>query len=117
MIHRQLLQLAGTVRGAILALAAVGLALSALHVAFAVLVGLVVAALVRGDGDVGAGDIGPPLTALAVVALVRAVVIWDASRWPPASARRCASGCAAGCWRRLLPSPRQNAAPGGPPRR
>lgn len=81
MIHRRLLQLAGTVRGAILALAAVGLALSALHVAFAVLVGLVVAALVRGAGDVGASDVGAsdvgaPLTALAVVALVRAAVIW-----------------------------------------
>lgn len=71
MVHRRLLQLAGAVRGAILALAAVGLVLSALHVAFALLVGLVVAALVRGDGDVGT-----PLTALAVVALVRAAVIW-----------------------------------------
>ncbi|MGI5190316.1 ABC transporter ATP-binding protein/permease [Promicromonospora sp. CA-289599] len=71
MIHRRLLQLAGTVPGAILALAAVGLLLSALHVTFAVLVGLVVAALVRGDGDIGL-----PLTALAVVALVRAAVIW-----------------------------------------
>ncbi|WP_275002446.1 ABC transporter ATP-binding protein/permease [Promicromonospora iranensis] len=71
MIHRRLLQLAGTVRGAILALAGVGLIMSALHVAFALLVGLVVAALVRGDGDVRV-----PLTALAVVALVRAAVIW-----------------------------------------
>ncbi|MEU4361477.1 ATP-binding cassette domain-containing protein [Promicromonospora sp. NPDC023987] len=71
MIHRRLLQLAGTVPGPILALAAVGLVLSALHVAFAVLAGLVVASLVRGDGEVGA-----PLTALAVVALVRAAVIW-----------------------------------------
>ncbi|MFD6138662.1 ATP-binding cassette domain-containing protein [Promicromonospora sp. NPDC060271] len=76
MIHRRLLQLAGAVRGAILALAAVGLVLSALHVAFAVLVGLVVAALVRDAGAVGAGDVGGPLTALAAVALVRAVVIW-----------------------------------------
>lgn len=76
MVHRRLLQLAGTVRGAILALAAVGLVLSVLHVAFAVLVGLVVAALVRDAGDAGAGDVGAPLTALAAVALVRAAVIW-----------------------------------------
>lgn len=79
MIHRRLLQLAGAVRGAILALAAVGLVLSALHVTFAVLVGLVVAALVRGGpavGDGAVGDVGGPLTALAVVALVRAAVIW-----------------------------------------
>ncbi|GAB2475307.1 ABC transporter ATP-binding protein [Promicromonospora xylanilytica] len=84
MIHRRLLQLAGAVPGAVLALAAVGLVLSALHVTFAVLVGLVVAALVRGDGnlgdgnlgDGGVGDVGGPLTSLAVVALVRAAVIW-----------------------------------------
>ncbi|MDP3952175.1 ABC transporter ATP-binding protein/permease [Microbacterium sp.] len=71
MIHRRLLQLAGAVPGAIAVLAAVGVLISALHVTFALVTATVIAALVRGEGDVGFG-----LVVLVVVALARAVVIW-----------------------------------------
>lgn len=52
MIHRRLLQLAGAVPGAIAVLAAVGVLISALHVTFAFITATVIAALVRGQGDV-----------------------------------------------------------------
>ncbi|WP_110589496.1 ABC transporter ATP-binding protein/permease [Microbacterium suaedae] len=71
MIHRRLLQLAGTVPDAIALLAAMGLLLSALHVAFAITLGSAIAALVTGGGD--------PVRAFAVLAavmVVRGVVIW-----------------------------------------
>ncbi|MDQ0644710.1 ABC transporter ATP-binding protein/permease [Microbacterium murale] len=71
MIHRRLLQLAGAVPGAIAALAAVGVLISALHVTFAFVTAAVIAALVRGEGDVGFA-----LIVLVVVALARAGVIW-----------------------------------------
>lgn len=69
MVHRRLLQLAGAVPGAILALAGLGAALSALHVAFALAAGAVIAALVR-----GVGDPLPGLAVLAAVALARGVL-------------------------------------------
>ncbi len=70
MIHRRLLQLAGAVPGTILGLAAVGIVVCALHVAFALTAATVIAALVH-----GAQDVGPALGVLAVVAVARAVVI------------------------------------------
>lgn len=71
MIHRRLLQLASAVPGAIAALAAVGMLISALHVTFAFVTAAVITALVRGDGDVGFA-----LIILVVVALARAGVVW-----------------------------------------
>lgn len=71
MIHRRLLQLAGAVPRAILALAAVGLLVSALHVAFALAVSSVIVELVRGSGDVL-----PLLVLLAGVTLLRGVALW-----------------------------------------
>ncbi|WP_156759183.1 ABC transporter ATP-binding protein/permease [Microbacterium karelineae] len=71
MIHRRLLQLAGAAPGAIALLAAMGLLLSALHVAFAITLGSAIAALVTGGGD--------PVRAVAVLAtvmVVRGVAIW-----------------------------------------
>lgn len=69
MVHRRLLQLAGAVPGAILALAGLGAVLSALHVGFAITAGAVISTLVRGEGDPL-----PGLAALAVIALVRGVL-------------------------------------------
>ncbi|WP_129783366.1 ABC transporter ATP-binding protein/permease [Promicromonospora panici] len=66
MVHRRLLQLAGAVPGAILALAGLGAVLSALHIGFAITAGGVIATLVRGEGDPL-----PGLAALAAIALVR----------------------------------------------
>lgn len=71
MIHRRLLQLAGAVPRAILALAAVGLLVSALHVVFALAVSSVIVELVRGSGDVL-----PLLVLLAGVTLLRGVALW-----------------------------------------
>ncbi|ASO20581.1 ABC-type transport system involved in cytochrome bd biosynthesis fused ATPase/permease subunit [Actinoalloteichus hoggarensis] len=71
MIHRRLLQLAGAVPGAILALAGVGLALSALNIVFAIAAGSVIAALVRGDHD-----LVDSVTVLAAITVVRGLVIW-----------------------------------------
>jgi ABC-type transport system involved in cytochrome bd biosynthesis fused ATPase/permease subunit len=68
-VHRRLLQLAGAVPGAILALAGLGAVLSALHIAFAITAGSVIAMLVR-----SAGDPLPGLAALTAIALVRAVL-------------------------------------------
>lgn len=69
MVHRRLLQLAGAVPGVIIALAGLGVALSALHVAFAIAAGSVIAVLVR-----GAGDPLPAVAALAGITLVRGVL-------------------------------------------
>ncbi|GAA4708373.1 ABC-type transport system involved in cytochrome bd biosynthesis, ATPase and permease components [Promicromonospora umidemergens] len=66
MVHRRLLQLAGAVPGAILALAGLGVVLSALHVAFAITAGSVIAVLVRGEGDPL-----PAVAALIGITLVR----------------------------------------------
>lgn len=70
MVHRRLLQLAGAVPGAILALAGLGIVLSTLHIAFALTAGSVVTALVDGGGDPL-----PGLTALVVITLLRGVLI------------------------------------------
>ncbi|MFI9489530.1 ABC transporter ATP-binding protein/permease [Promicromonospora sp. NPDC052451] len=70
MVHRRLLQLAGAVPGAILALAGLGVVLSALHVAFALAAGSVVTAVVHDDGDPV-----PGLAALTGIALLRGVLI------------------------------------------
>lgn len=71
MIHRRLLQLAGAVPWAILALAGVGLLLSALHVAFALAASSAIISLVTGGGDVLV-----PWGMLCAVTLVRGVVTW-----------------------------------------
>jgi ABC-type transport system involved in cytochrome bd biosynthesis fused ATPase/permease subunit len=68
-VHRRLLQLAGAVPGAILALAGLGIALSALHVAFAISTGSVIAVLVRGEGDPL-----PAVAALIAITLARGVL-------------------------------------------
>lgn len=73
MVHRRLLQLAGAVPGAILALAGVDVLLSALHVAFALAAGSVIATLVRDDGDLSSTL--PALATLAGIAVVRGVVV------------------------------------------
>ncbi|MFI6424238.1 ABC transporter ATP-binding protein/permease [Promicromonospora sp. NPDC050880] len=70
MVHRRLLQLAGAVSGAILALAGLGVVLSVLHIAFALAAGSVVTAVVHGDGD-----LVPGLAALTGIALLRGVLI------------------------------------------
>lgn len=71
MIHRRLLELAGAVPAAVLGLAAFGLFVSALHIAFAFVLALTVAALIRGDGEPWT-----PLAALAAITTIRAVAIW-----------------------------------------
>lgn len=71
MIHRRLLQLAGAVPGAIAALAATGIAISGLHVAFAFTLASVIAALIRGEGDQVAA-----LVLLGVITLARGAAIW-----------------------------------------
>ncbi|GAA1990837.1 ABC transporter ATP-binding protein [Isoptericola halotolerans] len=73
MVHRRLLQLAGAVPGVILALAGVGVLLSAMHVGFALTAGSVIATLVRDDGDLASTL--PALVALAAIAVVRGVVV------------------------------------------
>lgn len=70
MIHRRLLQLAGAVPGAIAVLAGIAVLISALHVAFAFVTATVIAALIRGEGDVS-----PALLVLVGVALARAGMI------------------------------------------
>ncbi|MFJ2542918.1 ABC transporter ATP-binding protein/permease [Microbacterium sp. NPDC087589] len=70
MIHRRLLQLAGAVPGAILALAVVGLLISAFHVAFALTVSSAIVDLVRGRGEVL-----PLLAILAGVTLLRGIAL------------------------------------------
>ncbi|WP_277209769.1 ABC transporter ATP-binding protein/permease [Isoptericola croceus] len=74
MVHRRLLQLACAVPGAILALAGVGIVLSALHVAFAITAGAVIAALVRDDAAPSSAL--PSLAVLVALAAARGVVIW-----------------------------------------
>ena len=71
MIHRRLLQIAGAVSGAIVGLAVIGVALSILHIAFAVSVGSVITALIRGENDML-----PALVILGSVTLARAIMIW-----------------------------------------
>ena len=71
MIHRRLLQLAGAVPAAILALALVGIAISALHLVFAVTAASVIVALVHGSGD-----LAPALALLTAVTMMRGVAIW-----------------------------------------
>ncbi len=71
MIHRRLLQLAGAVPWAILALAGVGLLLSALHVTFALAASSAIMSLVSGGSDLIAS-----LALLSSVTLVRGVVTW-----------------------------------------
>ncbi len=71
MIHRRLLELAGAVPAAVLGLAAFGLFVSALHIAFAFVLAVTVAALIRGDGEPW-----PPLAALAAITAIRAVALW-----------------------------------------
>ncbi|MFY9712525.1 MAG: ATP-binding cassette domain-containing protein [Microbacterium sp.] len=71
MIHRRLLQLAGAVPWAILALAGVGLLLSALHVTFALAASSAIISLVSGGSDLIAS-----LALLSSVTLVRGVVTW-----------------------------------------
>nr|WP_281360193.1 ATP-binding cassette domain-containing protein [Isoptericola halotolerans] len=67
------MQLAGAVPGVILALAGVGVLLSAMHVGFALTAGSVIATLVRDDGDLASTL--PALVALAAIAVVRGVVV------------------------------------------
>ncbi|MFC7624073.1 ABC transporter ATP-binding protein/permease [Microlunatus sp. GCM10028923] len=71
MIHRRLLQLAGAVPGAVLGLAAIGIVIAALQIAFAITAGSVIAALVRGTGDPW-----PALATLAAVTLARGLLVW-----------------------------------------
>ncbi|MBT2484727.1 MULTISPECIES: ABC transporter ATP-binding protein/permease [unclassified Microbacterium] len=71
MIHRRLLQLAGAVPGAVLALAIVGLLISTLQVAFALSLSTVIVTLTRGEGDVLL-----PLGLLAALTILRGAVIW-----------------------------------------
>lgn len=71
MIHRRLLQLAGAVPSAILALALVRIAISVLHLIFAITAASAIASLAHGSGE--------PLPALALlmaVTLVRGAAIW-----------------------------------------
>lgn len=71
MIHRRLLQLAGAIPGAVLALAAAGIVLSALHIAFAFTLASVIAALIRGEGDPVAAFV-----LLLIIAALRGAGIW-----------------------------------------
>lgn len=71
MIHRRLLQLAGAVPGVILLLAACGILLSALSIAFAFTLATLLTALIR-DG----GDPLPVLALLGGLAMARGVAIW-----------------------------------------
>ncbi|MGV8913368.1 MAG: ABC transporter ATP-binding protein/permease [Rhodoglobus sp.] len=71
MIHRRLAQIAGTVLGPIVGLAAVGIILSLLHSVFAISLGSVIVTLIRDDGNT--------VTALVILGAVtgtRAIVIW-----------------------------------------
>jgi ABC-type transport system involved in cytochrome bd biosynthesis fused ATPase/permease subunit len=71
MIHRRLLQLAGSIPGAIALLAGLGILVSVLHVAFSLAAAGVIAALTNGTG----GLLGA-LVPLVAVAVVRAGAIW-----------------------------------------
>ncbi|MFB7251482.1 ABC transporter ATP-binding protein/permease [Microbacterium sp. NPDC056234] len=71
MIHRRLLQVAGAVPGAIAVLAAIGILVSALHVAFAFAMAGVITALTHGAAAPGAA-----VAALVAIALARAVLVW-----------------------------------------
>ncbi|AZC12387.1 ATP-binding cassette domain-containing protein [Microbacterium sp. ABRD28] len=71
MIHRRLLELAGVVPGVIVALSVIGLAVSALHLGFALALGLVIGDLVNGGAD-----LPRLLTLLLLIAVVRALLIW-----------------------------------------
>ncbi|PSL05466.1 ABC-type transport system involved in cytochrome bd biosynthesis fused ATPase/permease subunit [Haloactinopolyspora alba] len=71
MIHRRLLELAGAVPGAIIALAACGTVISALHVGFAFTLAVVISALIRGEGDVV-----PAFLLLAILTVARGAAIW-----------------------------------------
>lgn len=71
MIHRRLLQLAGAVPGAIALLAACGVLISALHVAYAFALASAITGLVLGRGDTVTAFV-----TTAVLALARAVMIW-----------------------------------------
>jgi len=71
MIHRRLLELAGIVPGAIGALGAIGVLISALHVAFALAMATAIGAVIHGDGDPHGA-----LLLLGAIALVRAVLLW-----------------------------------------
>lgn len=72
MIHRRLLQLAGAVPGAIIALAAVGLLISALHIGFAFSLATVVAALATGKGESWSA-----FFILAAITAARGLAIWS----------------------------------------
>jgi len=70
-IHRRLLQIAGTVFGPIVGLAGIGVTLSALNIAFALSAGFVITTLIGGDETM--------VTALAIlgaVTVARAILIW-----------------------------------------
>lgn len=71
MIHRRLLQLAGAVPGAIIALAAAGILISALHIGFALSLATVIAALVTGTGE-----FWPAFVMLAAITAARGLAIW-----------------------------------------
>ncbi|WP_129667774.1 ABC transporter ATP-binding protein/permease [Phytoactinopolyspora endophytica] len=71
MIHRRLLQLAGAVPGAITILAATGIFISALHVAFAFSLASVIAALIRGEGDPV-----PAFVLLVAITATRGTAVW-----------------------------------------
>ena len=71
MIHRRLLELAGAVPAAVLGLAACGLLISALHIAFAFVLSLAVAALIRGDGAPW-----EQFGMLAGITAIRSLAIW-----------------------------------------
>lgn len=71
MIHRRLLELAGAVPGAIAALAAAGILISALHVGFALSLAAVITALVAGTGP-----FVPAVVVLAAITAARGIAIW-----------------------------------------
>lgn len=71
MIHHRLLQLAGAIPGAIIVLAACGVAISALHVGFAFTLATVITALIRGEGVPV-----PALVLLAVITVARGAALW-----------------------------------------
>lgn len=112
MIHRRLLQLAGALPSAILAQALVGIAISALHLVFAIIAASVIAALVNGNGD-----LMPALALLAAVTLVRGQRSGRESLSPPGLAPRCGSGCAGACSTASLPYRSPNGIPGTQPQR
>jgi ABC-type transport system involved in cytochrome bd biosynthesis fused ATPase/permease subunit len=84
-LHPQLLRVAREAWGGIAVLAAVGLLLAVLHVAFAIGAGAAVGAVVRGTVQDGASQAVAALAVLAALATARAVVTWAQE---PLAARR-----------------------------